>query len=440
MAVPLMGQWTLAKGSEIGDVEQRGVQFVHGLEQRLARWAGGGGFHYRFRGWFHGGVFLRLGSAYGLRLGIFGSGLGLIFLRLGLCGFLAFGGDGRFLVLFRGLVGFVGHRGGSARLPLARAGFPLFIRDRNDGVPSRSPRRRHDRLDRYLAAELPHLSRSRLQTLIKNGHVTLNGKPARPGDKVRAGAAVTVTEPPAEPSLLEPEDIPLDILYEDDDLLVLNKPPGLVVHPAAGHARHTLVNALLAHCQSLSGIGGEQRPGIVHRLDKDTSGCLVVAKNDLAHAHLSRQFAGRTVTKIYLALAQGYFAGQRSGSIDNADRPPHPVDRKKMAVLPSPRPCGRASRTSWRVVQAELPRASAPWWSARCTPGARIKSVCTSSICGHPLLGDALYAPRMAGHYARQMLHAWRLGFTHPRTGQPMHFSSPLPEDFVLAGVRIPEE
>src|SRR5580700_4145360 len=162
------------------------------------------------------------------------------------------------------------------------------------------PRAAGGRLDRFLAAQLPHLSRSRLQALIKQGHVTLEGRPARPSDKLKRGALVALTEPPAEPSQLEPEAIPLDVLFEDADLLVINKPPGLVVHPAAGHARHTLVHALLAHCKSLSGIGGEQRPGIVHRLDKDTSGCLVVAKNDAAHAELSRQFAGRLVTKIYL--------------------------------------------------------------------------------------------------------------------------------------------
>jgi 23S rRNA pseudouridine1911/1915/1917 synthase len=291
-----------------------------------------------------------------------------------------------------------------------------------------------DRLDRFLTAQVPHLSRSRLQALIKNGHVTLAGKPAKSGDKVRAGAIVTLTEPPAEPTLLEPEDIPLDVLFEDPDLLVLNKPPGLVVHPAAGHARHTLVHALLAHCGSLSGIGGEQRPGIVHRLDKDTSGCLVVAKNDSTHAHLSRQFAGRTVTKIYLALVQGYFAGPRSGAIDNLIGR-HPVDRKKMAVLTRG---GRASRTTWRVTQ-ELPGVGTV---VECTlhTGRTHQIRVHLKHLGHPLLGDALYAPRLAGHYPRQMLHAWKLGFIHPRTGKPMHFCSPLPEDFILAGVRPPPE
>jgi len=289
-----------------------------------------------------------------------------------------------------------------------------------------------DRLDLFLAEKVPHLSRSRLQGLIKAGHVTLDGKPARPADKVRRGMLIAVTEPPAEPSLLEPEDIPLDVLFEDGDLLVINKPPGLVVHPAAGHARHTLVHALLAHCASLSGIGGEQRPGIVHRLDKDTSGCLVVAKNDGAHTHLSRQFAGRSVTKIYLALVQGCFAGVRSGGIDNLIGR-HPVDRKKMAVLARG---GRASRTDWRVVQ-ELPGVGT---LVECTlhTGRTHQIRVHLKHLGHPVLGDALYAPRMAGHYARQMLHAWKLGFIHPRTRKAMHFCSPLPEDFILAGVRLP--
>jgi 23S rRNA pseudouridine1911/1915/1917 synthase len=294
------------------------------------------------------------------------------------------------------------------------------------------PRAAGDRLDRFLAAQLPHISRSRLQALIKGGHALLDGKPARPSDKVRTGAEVTLTEPPVEPTLLTPEDIPLDVLYEDTDLLVLNKPPGLVVHPAAGHARHTLVNALLAHCGTLSAIGGEQRPGIVHRLDKDTSGCLVVAKNDAAHTNLSRQFAGRSVSKIYLALVQGFFAGTRRGEIETRIGR-HPVDRKKMAVLDRG---GRVSRTTWRAVQ-DMPGIGT---LVECTlhTGRTHQIRVHMKHLGHPLLGDTLYAPRHARHYARQMLHAWKLGFTHPRTGKVMHFCSPLPEDFILAGVRPP--
>jgi len=289
-----------------------------------------------------------------------------------------------------------------------------------------------DRLDRFLAAQLPHLSRSRLQTLIKQGHVTLEGKPAKPSDKLRRDALVAVTEPPVEASPLQPENIPLDILYEDAVLLVLNKPAGIVVHPAAGHSRHTLVHALLAHCGSLSAIGGEQRPGIVHRLDKDTSGCLVVAKTDAAHDGLSRQFAARTVTKIYLSLVHGSFTGTRGGTIDGLIGR-HPVDRKKMALLERG---GRASRTTWRIAQ-ELPGAGT---LLECTlhTGRTHQIRVHLKHLGHPLLGDALYAPRHTGHYPRQMLHAWKLGFAHPRTGEKMHFTSPLPEDFIAAGVRLP--
>ena len=291
------------------------------------------------------------------------------------------------------------------------------------------PRAAGGRLDRFLNTQLPHLSRSRLQGLIRGGHVTLDGKPAKPGDKARAGALVTVYEPPAEPALLEPEEIPLDILYEDADLLVINKAPGMVVHPAAGHSRHTLVHALLAHCRTLSGIGGVQRPGIVHRLDKDTSGCLVVAKNDAAHSHLSRQFAGRYVTKIYLALVQGYFTGAKTGSIENAIGR-HPVNRKKMAVVERG---GRASRTTWRTVQ-ELEGVGTV---VECTlhTGRTHQIRVHMKHLGHPLLGDELYASRLAGRFPRHMLHAWKLGFTHPRTGEKMSFCAPLPEDFVDASV-----
>ncbi len=171
------------------------------------------------------------------------------------------------------------------------------------------------RLDRFLALELTDFSRARLQTLIRGGFVTLNGKPPRPRDLVRTGDVVELTEPAIEKIEAQPEQIALEILFEDDDLLVLNKPAGLVMHPGAGHQQHTLVNALLAHCKNLSGIGGQERPGIVHRLDKETSGCLVVAKNDSTHRDLSKQFAARTMQKIYLALVAGILR-KSSGVID----------------------------------------------------------------------------------------------------------------------------
>ena len=279
------------------------------------------------------------------------------------------------------------------------------------------------RLDHFLAARLPHLSRSRLQALIKEGHILVAGNAAKPGEKLRPGQLVTVHEPEAAPVTgTDPEAIPLSILYEDDDLLVLNKAAGMVVHPAAGNPTGTLVNALLHHCTSLSGIGGEQRPGIVHRLDKETSGCLVVAKNDLAHQGLSKQFAGRTILKIYLALASGHFT-KKSGVVEE-EIARHPVHRKKMAVVKGGK--GRASTTDYKVVR-ELPGASL----VECTlhTGRTHQIRVHLKHLGHPLLGDELYGKR-AG-YPRQMLHAWKLGFTHPRTGQRMEFEAPIPQDFL---------
>ncbi len=282
------------------------------------------------------------------------------------------------------------------------------------------------RLDQFLASNVPALSRVRLQDLIKSGHVTLNGSATKPGARLRTGDAIRLTEPPATPVETAAEDIALEVLFEDDDLIVINKPAGLVVHPAAGNWSGTLVNALLHHCPALSGIGGEQRPGIVHRLDKETSGCLVAAKNDLAHQALARQFAGREVTKIYLALAAGKLA-RRSGVIE-APINRHPVQRKKMTVVPAGR--GREAKTSYRVL-AELPQGTL----VECT----LHSGRTHQIrvhlkhLGNPVLGDELYGKR-AG-FARQMLHAWRLGFAHPRTNEKMNFESPIPPDFVEAGV-----
>ena len=285
------------------------------------------------------------------------------------------------------------------------------------------------RLDRHLTAQSPDLSRSRIQDLIATGHVTLNGHPAKASTKLREGDAIVLTEPPPRVVGTRPEAIALEVLYEDADLIVLNKPPGMVVHPAAGNWEGTLVNALLHHCGALSSIGGEQRPGIVHRLDKDTSGCIVAAKNDATHRSLTAQFAGREVEKIYLALAAGTFPLQ-SGTIEGAIAR-HPIHRKKMAVVEGGR--GRAARTDWRVLRV-LPSGTL----VECT----LHSGRTHQIrvhlqhLGHPLLGDETYGKR-AG-FPRQMLHAWRLGFTHPRTGERMSFISPIPADFVEAGVSLP--
>ena len=282
------------------------------------------------------------------------------------------------------------------------------------------------RLDQFLAASLPAFSRSRIQDLIKAGHVTLNGAPSKPNARLKSGDALALSEPPPTPTNTAPEEIPLEVLFEDADLIVVNKPAGLVVHPAAGNWAGTLVNALLHHCQSLSGIGGEQRPGIVHRLDKETSGCLVAAKNNLAHQALTRQFAGREVTKIYLALAAGRLERQ-SGEID-APIGRHPVHRKKMTVVKPG--SGRAARTSYRVL-----RGIGEGSLVECTlhTGRTHQIRVHLQHLRHPLLGDEVYG-RRAG-FSRQMLHAWKLGFTHPRTGEAVQFTAPIPDDFVAAGV-----
>ncbi len=277
-----------------------------------------------------------------------------------------------------------------------------------------------ERLDRYLARALPQFSRSRLQTLIRAGEVRLQGQPARPRELVRTGDVVRLVEPVVQEIEDKAEEIPLEILFEDDDLLVVNKPPGLVVHPGAGNQTHTLVNALLHHCTSLSGIGGKQRPGIVHRLDKETSGCLVVAKNDAAHQSLARQFAEREVKKIYLALVAGTPKRPR-GTIDAAIGR-HPVQRKKMAVDLRR---GRSARTEYRVLQSGggMSLMEFVLHSGR-THQIRVHL----QHLGHPVIGDALYGRK--AFTPRQMLHAWKLGFTHPRTGERLFLQAPIPNDF----------
>src|SRR6266566_289086 len=278
------------------------------------------------------------------------------------------------------------------------------------------------RLDRFLAKQLPEYSRSRLQQLIRAGFVLLNGATTRPRQLVRSGDKVELTEPPLEKIESQPEPIPLEILFEDNDLIVINKPAGLVVHPGAGHRQHTLVNALLNHCTTLSGIGGKERPGIVHRLDKETSGCLVVAKNDMAHRELSKQFATRTVEKIYLALVAGKLRKPTGVIEENIGR--HPVQRKRMSVS-SKR--GRAAKTEYRVIRSS---AQASLVECRLHSGRTHQIRVHLHHLGHAVLGDKVYAPRFAKNFPRQMLHAWKLGFRHPRTGEWKTFEAPLPDDF----------
>src|SRR2546421_898410 len=281
------------------------------------------------------------------------------------------------------------------------------------------------RLDQLLARRLPQYSRSRLQQLIRSGFVRLNDASTRPRQIVRAGDKIDVREPPVEQIEIQPQRIPVDILFEDDDLIVINKPAGLTVHPGAGQREHTVVNALLSHCATLSGIGGKERPGIVHRLDKETSGCLVVAKNDMAHRELSKQFAARTVEKIYLALVAGKLR-KPAGVIDEKIGR-HPVHRKRMQVSPHR---GRTARTEYRVIRSS---------DAASLIECRLHSGRTHQIrvhlhhLGHPVLGDKVYGPRFAKNFPRQMLHAWKLGFRHPRTSQWKTFEASLPVDFDIA-------
>jgi 23S rRNA pseudouridine1911/1915/1917 synthase len=278
------------------------------------------------------------------------------------------------------------------------------------------------RLDRYLATELAQFSRSRLQQLIRTGFVKLNGEEARPREIVHPGDTVDLTVPPLQKIDNLPEDIPLDVLFEDQDLIVINKPAGLVVHPGAGHREHTLVNALLNHCTNLSGIGGMERPGIVHRLDKETSGCLVVAKNDEAHRGLAEQFAERTVDKIYLALAAGNL--RKISGVIEAKISRHPIHRQRMSVATTR---GRSAKTEYRVLR---------FGNGISLIECKLHSGRTHQIrvhlhhLGHPVLGDKIYGAKSTKGFARQMLHAWKLGFRHPRTEEWKDFTSPLPKDF----------
>ena len=281
------------------------------------------------------------------------------------------------------------------------------------------------RLDLFLVKSLPEFSRSRIQQLIREGFVRLNGATTRPHQSVRTGDKIEVTEPPPEKIQTEPEAIPLTILYEDDDLIVVNKASGMTVHPGAGHREHTLVSALLHHCSTLSGIGGKERPGIVHRLDKETSGCLVAAKNDVAHWELSKQFAARTVEKIYLALVAGKLRKEK-GVIENKIGR-HAVHRQRMSVS-SPR--GRSAITEYRVLRSNE---QASLVECKLHTGRTHQIRVHLHHLGHPVLGDKIYGPRVAKDFSRQMLHAWKLGFHHPRTGEWKQLEAALPDDFQRA-------
>jgi 23S rRNA pseudouridine1911/1915/1917 synthase len=281
------------------------------------------------------------------------------------------------------------------------------------------------RLDRFLADSANEFSRSRIQALIRDGFVTVNGAPPRARDIVRAGDRLVLVEPPLQAIDLVPEKIALSVLFEDNDMIVINKPAGISVHPGAGWKCGTLVNALLSHCKNLSGIGGKERPGIVHRLDKETSGCLAVAKNDFAHLELSRQFAARTIDKIYLALVAGKVRAKSGAIVAPIAR--HRVHRKKMAIA---REGGREARTDFKVLRSG---GEASLLECRLHSGRTHQIRVHLQHLGHPILGDAVYGGRRAGNFSRQMLHAWKLGLDHPRTKERMHFEAPWPEDFKRA-------
>ncbi|HHV93276.1 MAG TPA: RluA family pseudouridine synthase [Firmicutes bacterium] len=277
------------------------------------------------------------------------------------------------------------------------------------------------RLDRYLTEKAAGPSRSYLSKLIDGGLVLVNGRQVKAGYSIRAGDKIRVEIPPPQPLEVLPESIPLDILYEDQDIIVINKPPGMVVHPAAGNYQGTLVNALLAHCRDLSGIGGKLRPGIVHRLDKDTSGVLVAVKNDLAHKSLAAQLKERSVERWYLALAKGSFTADE-GVID-APIGRHPVRRKQMTVTEN----GRPART-WYYVRERFDGYTLV--ECRLETGRTHQVRVHLAYIRHPLVGDQVYGGRQ-DHLGmtRQALHAYHLGFRHPRTGEFLSFSAPLPAD-----------
>ena len=282
-----------------------------------------------------------------------------------------------------------------------------------------------ERLDVFLARTVPDLSRAHAQRLIADGRVRVNGRAGRASLRLAAGDEVVTEVPAAQPAPLVPEALPLTVVYEDQDLIVVDKPPGLTVHPAPGHPAGTLVNALLAHCADLGGIEGSLRPGIVHRLDKDTSGLMVVAKNDRAQLGLSGQIARHEVLKAYLALVAGH--PPRSGVID-APIGRHPAQRKRMAVVVE----GRPARTHYRVVGDVGGDALAV---AVLETGRTHQVRVHFAAIHHPVVGDPVYG-RRSDLVGRQFLHAWRLGFRHPRTGDWLELEAPLPADLhaALAG------
>jgi 23S rRNA pseudouridine1911/1915/1917 synthase len=293
------------------------------------------------------------------------------------------------------------------------------------------------RLDAYLARrELrPGLTRSMLQQLIRTGFVVVGGQERKSGYRVQAGDVVKVCPPPPRPSALVPEEIAFQMLFEDGDLAVIAKPPGLVVHPACGNETGTLVHGLLFRCDNLSGISGEQRPGIVHRLDKDTSGVMVIAKNDRSHQALCAQFKERQVEKIYRTLVEGRMAAAKGRIEMPIGR--HPVQRKKMAVLPDG---GRAAVTNWRVLE-EL--ADYSYLEIRIETGRTHQIRVHLAHLGHPVVGDPLYGRKKAqsggADAPRQCLHSYQLTFSHPASGERLTFRAAVWPDMEAILTRLRE-
>lgn len=289
------------------------------------------------------------------------------------------------------------------------------------------------RLDVYLAAALPAFSRSRLQALIRANCVLVDGAPAKSNLRLAGGEGIVVQVNEPAPMQAKAEEIILDIFYEDADIIVVNKPQGMVVHPAAGHVQGTLVNALLHHCGDLSGINGVIRPGIVHRIDKDTSGLLVAAKNDAAHAALAAQWKTHDIKRVYHAIVYGIVA-ESAGMID-APIGRHPRDRKKMAVETKH---GRNAVTHYRVLE-RLPLAQTTYCEMTLETGRTHQIRVHMAHIGHPVAGDAVYGPRKPRYQlAGQALHAKVLGFRHPTSGEYLEFTSELPAYFsaLLAEMR----
>lgn len=289
-----------------------------------------------------------------------------------------------------------------------------------------------ERLDRFLTRQVEDLSRSHLQKWIESGKVAVNGKTRKANYKLRAQDVVAVAIVPARPVEIAPESIGLDVLYEDAQMIVLNKPRGMVVHPAAGHCSGTLVNALLAHCADLSGINGELRPGIVHRLDKDTSGVMLAAKTDLAHVSLARQIKDKAAQRSYLAIVHGNLKEENGVITGNIGR--HAADRKKMAVVATG---GKEATTLFRVLER---------FGAYTLVACTLRTGRTHQIrvhmthIGHPLVGDPKYgAYRSPFAIAGQALHSASLRFTHPVSGEVMAFEAPLPDDMqkILTHLRV---